>query len=209
MMCCYSLKLKMKLKNEHKTLLILDLDETLMHGSEKPLEQKEAFKAFHFYIYCRPFLNVFLEAIKKDFLIAVWSSASDDYVEAIVAKLFPEDYPLEFVWGRKRCTYRSKRFSRNFGRYLEDYATPFFYLKSLQKVKRQGYKLERILMVDDSPEKTQNNYGNAIYPSPFTGNLEDDELLYLLKYLKILKNKTNVRAIEKRGWRAFAEDISD
>ncbi|MBL4648592.1 MAG: hypothetical protein JKY03_02595 [Aureispira sp.] len=60
-------------------------------------------------------------------------------------------------------------------------------------------------MVDDSPEKTQNNYGNAIYPNEFIGNLEDDELLYLLKYLKTLKDKTNVRGIEKRGWRSFLE----
>jgi RNA polymerase II subunit A small phosphatase-like protein len=195
----------MEFKNEHKTLLILDLDETLMHGNETPLEQEEAFKVFHFYIYLRPYLKAFLEGIKDDFLIAVWSSASDDYVKAVVENLFPEDYPLEFVWGRKRCTYRSKRFSEGFGRYLEDYETPYFYLKSLDKVKRKGYKLERMLIVDDSPEKTQNNYGNAIYPKEFTGNLEDNELLHLLTYLKTLKDKTNVRGIEKRGWRTLVE----
>jgi RNA polymerase II subunit A small phosphatase-like protein len=199
----------METKNEHKTLLILDLDETLMHGREEPLEQEETFKIFHFYIYLRPFLKIFLEEIKNDFLIAVWSSGSDDYVEAVVEHLFPKDYPLEFVWGRKRCTCRSKRFSENFGRYLDDYETPYFYLKSLEKVKRKGYKLERILIVDDSPEKTQNNYGNAIYPNEFIGSPEDDELLYLLKYLKNLKDKTNVRGIEKRGWRSFVEAKSD
>lgn len=199
----------MESKNEHKTLLILDLDETLMHGSETPLEQEEAFKVLHFYIYLRPFLKTFLEGIKDDFLVAVWSSASDDYVNMVVENLFPKDYPLEFVWGRKRCTYRSKRFSKDFGRYLEDYETPFFYLKPLDKVKRQGYKIERILIVDDSPEKTQNNYGNAIYPSEFTGNIEDNELLYLLTYLKTLKDKTNVRGIEKRGWRTLVDGELD
>lgn len=195
----------MESKNEHKTLLILDLDETLIHGTERPLESKEAFKVFHFYIYLRPFLSIFLEEIKDDFLIAVWSSASDDYVKAVVANIFPEDYPLEFVWGRKRCSYRSKCFSENYGRYLDDYETPYFYLKSLQKVKRQGFGLERILIVDDSPEKTQNNYGNAICPAEFTGDLEDDELLYLLKYLRTLKDKKNVRTIEKRGWRSYVD----
>lgn len=187
-------------------MLILDLDETLMHAREQALEEKEAFKVFHFYVYLRPFLKEFLEEIKEDFLVAVWSSASDDYVEAMVAQLFPKDYPLEFVWGRKRCTYRSKRFSEHFGRYLEDYETPYFYLKSLDKVKRRGYQLERILIVDDSPEKTQNNYGNAIHPSEFTGNTADDELLYLLKYLKSLKDIVNVRRLEKRGWRSLIED---
>ena len=39
----------MEAKNEHKTLLILDLDETLIHSSEVALKQNEAFKVFHFY----------------------------------------------------------------------------------------------------------------------------------------------------------------
>ncbi len=191
----------MEARNKNKTLLILDLDETLIHARETPLERKEAFKAFHFYVYLRPYLNDFLKQIRDDFLIAVWSSASEDYVQKIVDHIFPKDYPLEFVWGRKRCVYRSKRFSKDYGRYLSDYETPFFYLKPLQKVKRQGFRLERILIVDDSPEKVQNNYGNAIYPTEYTGNSEDDELLHLATYLQTLKNKTNVRTIEKRGWK--------
>lgn len=193
----------MELKNQHKTLLILDLDETLIHATKNPLEQKEAFRVFNFYVYLRPFLKEFLEGIREDFLVAVWSSASDDYVAKIVAHVFPQGYPLEFVWGRKRCTYRSKRYSEDFGRYLEDYETPYFYLKRLQKLKRKEFQLERILIVDDSPEKALCNYGNAIYPKEFTGDVGDDELLYLLKYLKTLKDINNVRAIEKRGWRTL------
>lgn len=195
----------MEFKNQHKTLLILDVDETLLHGTATPLKQKETFKVFHFYIYLRPFLEEFLRKIKEDFLVGVWSSASDDYVKEVVEHIFPKDYPLEFVWGRKRCTYRSKRYSESFGRYLSDYETPYFYLKRLQKLKRKGFQLERILIVDDSPEKALCNYGNAIYPSAFTGGIDDDELLHLLNYLKTLKDISNVREIEKRGWRAIIE----
>ena len=43
------------------------------------------------------------------------------------------------------------------------------YLKPLKKVKRMGWRLERMLIVDDTPEKCLRNYGNAIHPLPFEG----------------------------------------
>ena len=58
-----------------------------------------------------------------------------------------------------------------------------------------------MLIVDDSPEKTKDNFGNAIYISPFEGGQEDQELLLLLKYLVSIKDMSNVRGFEKRGWK--------
>ncbi|WP_207893796.1 NIF family HAD-type phosphatase [Tenacibaculum sp. M341] len=57
------------------------------------------------------------------------------------------------------------------------------------------------MIVDDSPEKTKNNFGNAIYINPFEGNKSDNELKILSEYLISIKDIENVRAIEKRGWR--------
>jgi RNA polymerase II subunit A small phosphatase-like protein len=53
------------------------------------------------------------------------------------------------------------------------------YTKKLHKLKRKGYKLEQILIVDDTPAKPAFNYGNAIYIKPFTGSPTDSELLNL------------------------------
>ncbi|WP_264788151.1 HAD family hydrolase [Aureispira anguillae] len=192
----------MKFKNKNKTLLILDLDETLIHGREKPLEKKEDFKVFHFFIYKRPFLKEFLNSVKENFLVAVWSSGSDDYVDEIVKHIFPKNYPLEFVWGRSRCVYRSKRYNEDFGRHTEDYSNPYFYVKPIKKLKKHGFYKNRVLLVDDSPEKCIDNYGNAIYPKEYLGENEDNELLFLLEYLSKLKNIENVREIEKRGWKS-------
>jgi len=75
--------------------------------------------------------------------------------------------------------------------------------KHLDKLKRLNWPLERILIVDDSPEKSKQNYGTAIYPNPFEGEQNDDELKYLASYLEKLKDSSNVRKIEKRGWRHF------
>jgi len=194
----------MNYKNTNQSLLILDLDETLIHARTEPLERKAAFNVFHFHVYKRPFLDDFLHFIKEHFYVGVWSSASDDYVNEIVAAIFPEHYPLEFVWGRSRCTMRSQYYEEHFGRYLEDYSNPYVYLKRLQKLKRHGFSLERMLIVDDSPEKCTCNYGNAIYPTAYWGAVDDQELPLLANYLMTLKDVTNVRTLEKRGWQSFA-----
>ena len=95
------------------------------------------------------------------------------------------------------------QYTEHYGRYLEDYSNPYVHLKKLDKLKRKQYSLKRILIVDDSPEKCTTNYGNAIYPNPYFGDTDDKELLYLSDYLLQLKDATDVRSIEKRGWRSL------
>ncbi len=65
----------MEYKSDEKTLLILDVDETLIHATDKELNQKVDFKIFDYYVYKRPFLDEFLEEVKTDFQMAIWSSA--------------------------------------------------------------------------------------------------------------------------------------
>ena len=192
----------MKFKNDEKILLILDVDETLVFATKKELNQKSDFTIFDYHVYKRPYLNQFLEAIKDDFLLAVWSSASDDYVEAIVEQIIPKGITLEFIWARSRCTYRKNIQIDEFGYYNTDYQNHHHYIKPLKKLKRKGYQLERILIVDDTPHKSKDNYGNAIYPKEFKGKTNDDELKILAQYLKKLKDEKNVRRIEKRIWRS-------
>lgn len=70
----------MEIKNTDKILLILDLDETLIHASRKVLDRKADFEVFDYHIYKRPFLDEFLQKVKSNFMLAIWSSASDEYV---------------------------------------------------------------------------------------------------------------------------------
>lgn len=191
----------MKAKNDNKTLLILDIDETLIYATKQALDQEVAFQIYDYYVYERPYLADFLDSIKDDFILAIWSSASDDYVEAVVQQIIPKDIDLAFVWGRSRCVYRRNLKLDEYGYYDDNIRNHYHFIKPLKKVKRLGYKLERILIVDDTPHKSQDNYGNAIYPKVYTGDEEDEELLLLGKYLHSLKDKPNVRGIEKRNWR--------
>ena len=55
----------------------------------------------------------------------------------------------------------------------------YVYIKDLRKVQSQGYQLERILMIDDSPEKIARQPRNHIKIKPFLGQAYDIELLSL------------------------------
>ncbi len=180
-------------------LLILDLDETLVHATKQALDRPADFRLFDYHVYRRPFLLEFLQMVAPHFQLAVWSSASDDYVEAVVDQIFPPEIPLAFVWGRSRCTYRHRGHWDD-PRSWNSAWSHYHYVKPLRKLKRKGYRLERILIVDDTPHKAKDNYGNVIYPREYLGAEEDRELLDLAQYLLQLKAEKNVRTIEKRGW---------
>ena len=191
----------MQYKNQNKTLLILDIDETLIHATTEELDRKADFRIYDYHVYKRPFLSAFLDQVKDDFLLAIWSSASDDYVEEIVKRIIPSEIELEFVWGRSRCTYQRKNRLYESRFYSTNPRNHYHYVKILKKLKRKDYQIERILIVDDTPHKAKYNYGNAIYPKEYLGEEQDEELILLAKYLKTLKDKPNVRNIEKRNWR--------
>lgn len=193
----------MAYKNEEKILVVLDLDETLLHTTSKTLQQPVAFDYEDKKVYARPHLKEFLKLLQPHFLLAIWSSGSDDYVELMVEKMLPRDLPLEFVWGRGHCTSRSnvELYNQGYAKAALEMEGHYHFIKPLKKLKRKGYSLDRILMVDDSPYKCRDNYGNAIYVSPFIGNNKDDELSLLVPYLLSLKTADNVRNIEKRGWK--------
>lgn len=85
-----------------------------------------------------------------------------------------------------------------------DPGSHYNYVKKLHKLKRKGYRLERILIVDDTPAKCVHNYGNAIYVREYNGEEDDKELPALSRYLATLEDAADVRTIEKRHWRSSA-----
>lgn len=172
----------------NRPLLILDLDETLIHGSVKPLVVQHDFKCGSFFIHKRPFVNDFIVTCATHFDLAVWTNATSDYARCIVDVLF-EDIPLKFIWSRKRCI-------RRFDFETRDH----YWVKDLRKVKQQGFSLDRILMVDDTPRALERNYGNLIRVRKFFADPGDEELRHLTRYVCGLTDEADFRPIEKRGW---------
>jgi RNA polymerase II subunit A small phosphatase-like protein len=124
----------------NKKLLILDIDETLIFSTEKPLERKEDFRAGQYYVYKRPHLEEFLSQCLEWFEVSVWTSSSPAYAKEILENIFPEVGVLSFVWASDRCTWSYEE--------LQEY----YWRKILKKVRRKGYDLNHVITIDDTEE---------------------------------------------------------
>lgn len=175
---------------DSKPLLILDLDETLIYATESSLHRDPDFRVGQYYVYRRPGLQAFLSHCAERFLLAVWTSSSPPYAARVVANIKPIGLDFQFVWARDRCTRR-----------MDMETLEHEWLKDLKKVKRRGFALERVLVVDDTAEKLVRSYGNLIRVEPYLGSLDDQELPALSVYLDRIRDEPDYRRIEKRGWR--------
>ncbi len=87
-------------------LLVLDIDETLLFGTETPLPIDHNHFSAPYFFYKRPGVDEFLFQMSEIFELAVWTASTPMYAEVVVPFLFPETIPLSFVWARDRCTMR-------------------------------------------------------------------------------------------------------
>jgi RNA polymerase II subunit A small phosphatase-like protein len=174
-----------------RLLVILDLDETLVFATPDPQPRPADFRLGPFAVYRRPHLAEFLEGCARHFRLAFWSSAGDAYVQALVWAVLPAGVEPAFAWGRSRCV-------RRFDPDLWEEG----FLKDLKKVKRRGFALARVVIVDDTPDKVRRNYGNAVYIPAWQGEAGDTVLADLLPYLRRLAEAPDVRPLVKRGWRS-------
>ena len=172
-----------------RPLLILDLDETLWHGTESP-------DGVSFQL--RPYLAEFLREVSQAYDLAVWTSATADWMTAgleimrqetsfdLAAKAF-------FLWDRSRCTLKR----------TED--GDYEWRKPARKLRakwiRVRYPSERILALDDTPRKWACGYGHLVRVGEWTGDDQDTELRQLASYLSQIACESNLTNLEKRGWR--------
>lgn len=172
-----------------RKLLLLDLDETLIHSTEDPLSYPADFHFGRIHVYLRPHLAEFIAGLQPHFELALWTAGGALYAQQIAEHIFPEG-ALSFLWSSERCTLVP---DREFGGYQTR--------KRLKKVKAKGYSLDSVIVVDDTPSNYASSYGNLVVIQSFTGDRSDAELPLLLAYLMQLKDIPNVRTIEKRNWR--------
>jgi len=179
-----------------KKLLILDLDETLIHGAKEKLNYEPACVAPWCFLYKRPFVEEFLTFCKEHFKVAIWTTASPEHAEMALGQICEPDYPFEFIWTSNRCTQARDRIG------MDDYGSGYHWVKDLKKVKRLGFNLEQTIMVDDTPSMLERQYGNLVPIKRFKGDQNDSELLKLMGYLLKLSGEQNIRAVNKMSWNA-------
>jgi RNA polymerase II subunit A small phosphatase-like protein len=158
-------------------LLIFDLDETLVHATSEQLARAAHFECAQYFVYKRPFLFELLVAAKPLYDFAVWSSSSQEYVDAVVAEIFV-GFDVKFSWSVERCIQR-----------VDAQSNGYVYIKDLRRVQSHGYPVDCITILDDSPEKIARQPRNHLRVKPYYGLECDRELLAIAEELVVRSKK--------------------
>lgn len=172
-----------------KPILVVDLDETLIH-SETPIDSKKHydFKIMRFKIgvFMRTSLFTFLERAKKDFNLVLFSAGHKDYISEVVKRLEISSYFL-FVLDKDYCiNIKDKFFIKDLG--IFDCLTKNLLGKPVRdytcynKTKGKGLSLDSFekeyvkvscFIIDNSIFSFANNLNQGILINPFYGNQQD------------------------------------
>ena len=89
---------------QKRKLLVLDLDETLVHTSYSPILGAEyKSKKGLFYLYERPHLKDFLDRFFVEYDLAIWSASKAEYVKWVIKSTVLCRYEYLFVNTRRNC----------------------------------------------------------------------------------------------------------
>jgi len=174
-----------------KKLLILDLDETLIHATRTPLDcAADYISDDGMFYYKRPYSDMFIDFVRKYFDVAIWSSSEPRHIQQCLSLLFAKDASFAFVWSYKDC----ERVC------LDAKANSYCWRKDLNKLSAYGYDLARVIVVDDSVEKLDQHLNNLIRIKAFFGGQGDIELLRVMKFLHDFRRVKDVTVVEKSNW---------
>ncbi|GGJ41118.1 HAD family hydrolase [Deinococcus roseus] len=159
-----------------RPLIILDLDETLIHSTVSMSRvPKPDFLIDNLRVKVRPHTFDLLKVCFDHYDVGVWTSSAWDYAEAILKAVFPKKQAeqIKFLWSREHCI-------REFDEVLKEH----LWAKHLSRVEKEiGYPQDKVWLIDDSPEKFRGTPGKIIRVKPFFGDESDIELLELAGYL--------------------------
>ncbi|MCA9535879.1 MAG: HAD family hydrolase [Myxococcales bacterium] len=183
------------MENSVEKLVVLDLDETLVHSSPTRLGRDPDHHVLGYHVYERPGVREFLNDVFTHFAVGIWTASTASYAGEILSRL-TDISRFRFVWSREHCSIAKHPATRSFD-----------LLKDIQQLELAGYDPAHILFVDDLPHRLCLSVHNIIQVQPFTGALEDDELTDLGTYMSLLHPVRDVRAVDKRAWRAEVGEL--
>lgn len=151
-----------------KTLIILDLDHTLIYGSYAPSETAKKLFQFNQYlaVYERPFARELVELCKSKGDIIIYTTALKAYAKRISKAL--KINPVQ-IMSRKDCVRIGDQYEKHVvTQWIKDY--------------------ESILIIDDSPNVWRNASDKIIFlvPPEFKGEVNDNNLLEVIKIISTI-----------------------
>mmetsp|Transcript_11127 Transcript_11127/g.19585 ORF Transcript_11127/g.19585 Transcript_11127/m.19585 type:complete len:319 (+) Transcript_11127:721-1677(+) len=158
--------------------LVLDLDETLVHSSFKPVDNPDIVipveidgTIHQVYVIKRPGVDKFLARAGELFEVVVFTASLAKYADPLLDELDPNNVIKHRLF-RESCTLY-------LGNYVKDLAI-------------LGRPIESVIIVDNSPASYLFQPENAIGVSSFIDDKEDRELVYCLRFLESIKDVQNV-----------------
>ncbi|OWK63211.1 carboxy-terminal domain RNA polymerase II polypeptide A small phosphatase 1 [Lonchura striata] len=175
---------EIKPQDASKLCVVIDLDETLVHSSFKPVNNADFIIPVEIdgimhqvYVLKRPHVDEFLKRMGELFECVLFTASLAKYADP-VADLLDK-------WGafRARLFRESCVFHR--GNYVKD-------------LSRLGRDLRRIIIVDNSPASYIFHPDNAVPVASWFDNMADTELLDLLPFFERLSKVEDVYAVLKK-----------
>ena len=180
-----------------KKILVLDLDETLVHASFDPPTMRPADFVFNavidqvprtIHVLIRPYAEQFLIEIANYYDIVVFTSSIPEYADVVINKI--DKYHVV----KKRLFRTDCDLNKN-GLHLKD-------------LKKLGRDLKDIVIIDNCPVSYELNEDNGIPIEAWYSDLEDNELIKFLPFLKFLSKVDDVRPILRQVVNRFSDTLN-
>ena len=194
------------IKNSNKKLLILDLDETLIHSDvDRLLDQKKTKydAVLNFFdsddqqntelpILLRPGLFEFLDYASENFDLVIFTASEKLYADKIIDYIEKDKKYFKMRLYREHCIF----------------IEPGLYIKNLNIFKPYK-KIKDIIIVDNSLFSFANQLNNGILVTSFFDDENDSFLISLKEYLNMIKDVKDFREINKENFQfeSYKENI--
>jgi RNA polymerase II subunit A small phosphatase-like protein len=164
-----------------KKTLVLDLDETLVHSSFKPIPNADFIipveidnQIHQVYVLKRPGVDQFLKSMAERFEVVVFTASLAKYADPVL-DLLDKDKVIGARLFREAC-------SNHKGNYVKD-------------LSRLGRELKSIIIVDNSPASYMWHPENAVPIDSWFDDENDTELLDLIPFLEDMTKVDNVMSV--------------
>ena len=180
--------------SQRKKIAVFDLDETLIHciGDIRTKKKEEYQNVINVLmpnninvkigINIRPNWKESLIEIKKKYYIIVYTASHNNYADAVLNFLDPENNVFEGRLYRKDCILYKIKENK-------------FYIKDLNIF--QNFNLKDIVLIDNSVLSFAYHLNNGIPIVPYYNSKEDSELIILSKYLLYIADCDDLRECNK------------
>ncbi|XP_014251651.1 carboxy-terminal domain RNA polymerase II polypeptide A small phosphatase 1 [Cimex lectularius] len=164
----------------HKKCMVIDLDETLVHSSFKPINNADFVVPVEIdgtihqvYVLKRPYVDDFLQRMGELYECVLFTASLAKYADP-VADLLDR-------WGVFRCRLFRESCVFHRGNYVKD-------------LNKLGRNLQKVVIVDNSPASYIFHPDNAVPVASWFDDMTDTEMLDLIPFFENLSKADNVYA---------------